>query len=80
METLAAVLFYLEFVQADNTYTFTEIETIEDKHQDAVEEVYNDEEEMEEVESEYIDHIAVSDEKDKVKVYPDPLDEGDIAF
>lgn len=80
METLAAVLLYLEAINADNSYTFETLEQVEDANQAQVEEVYNNEDELDYVKEEYADDVDVDNDDDEVLVGPLTIDDGNIAY
>ena len=82
METLAAVLLYLEAINGDSNYTFAEIENIEDAHQQEVNAVYNDESELDYVETYYVDDVTVDDAADEVftDVGPFTTEDGNDAY
>lgn len=80
METLAAVLLYLEAINANNTYTFETIESVEDANQQQVEEVYNNEDELNYVQEEYADDVNVNDGDDMVLIGPLTTDDGNQAY
>ncbi len=80
METLAAVLLYLEAINADNSYTFEEIDQVEDANQAQVEEVYNNEEELSYVKEEYTDDVDVNDDEDMVLIGPLITDDSNQAY
>ena len=89
METLAAVLLYLEAINGDNSYTFETIESIEDANQQEVNAVYDNEEELDYVKTHYLDDVEIqSYEEDdgdvSEKVYTDvgpfDTDDGNEAY
>jgi len=83
METLAAVLLYLEAINGDNSYTFEKIESVEDAHQSQVESVYNDESELNEAEEKYADDVEVDQNDngdDMVHIGPLTTDDGNSAY